>query len=91
MNIEPSDSSRRIKYPALAAASLAVTAAMGSSACSQNRDVMIMSGLVQYSSPAERRKAIQDRAIDLRNRQEIETPEGTWVRVSPEEAKKPKR
>lgn len=91
MNIEPSLSPRKNKYPALAAASLAVTAAVGATACSQNRDVMMLSGLIQYSSPAERRKIIQDRAQDLRNRQVIETEDGTWVRVPNDSVKKRNR
>lgn len=88
MNIEPSVSPRKNKYPALAATSLAVTAAVGASSCSQNRDVMMVSGLIQYSSPAERSKAIQNRAKELRERQEIETADGTWVRVPVESLNK---
>lgn len=91
MNIEPSLSPCKNKYPALAAASLVVTAAVGATACSQNRDVMMLSGLIQYSSPAERRKIIQDRAQDLRNRQVIETADGTWVRVPNDSVKKRNR
>lgn len=49
---------------------------------------MMVSGLIQYSSPAERSKAIQNRAKELRERQEIDTADGTWVRVPVESLNK---
>lgn len=88
MNIQPDSNTRQRKYPTIAATTLAVTAALASSACSQNRDVMILGGLVQYNSPEERRNAVKRKVNELKNQREITTEDGSWVRVPVESVKK---